>query len=96
MRRKYKKGKFEDKNKYFKCPKCGAILDVERNKPNDRMGVTITENFIEGAPYRSDSTTVVMDTLSMLGSVSGFSDTSYSSRQVSVDRGCWFCGNVNF
>lgn len=95
MRRKYRKGKYEDHNKYFTCPKCGAILNIERNKPADRMSTTVTDLYLETYPYDTHSTVIVLDCLDWIGSVIGSSDIFYASRNVKNNTGCWFCGNVN-
>jgi len=98
MRRRYLKGKYEDANKYFKCPQCGFILsDIS---PSDRMSKSITEaQLTPNVPYGAYGVKdiLVLDTLTSLGSVKRYKEEqSVSIRIVTINRGCPFCGNVNF
>ena len=47
--KKFLKGKFEDKNKYFRCPVCGFVNTVDRNNKQDIMNITIASTTIEGS-----------------------------------------------
>lgn len=97
MRRRYQKGKFEDKNKYFRCPVCGFMLDKDRNHPSDRTSKSFTEIVIKEYPYDTKKPFLVLDTLTWLGSVKRYpEEKSVSIRQVTINQGCPFCGNVNF
>lgn len=99
MRRRYLKGKYEDSNKYFLCPKCGAHLRVDRNLPRDRMHNTIGEIHQELYPFDTHSNVLVLDKLEWIGNViinTNRTPETYVSRKVKSTTGCWFCGNVNF
>jgi len=91
MRRKYVKGKLEDKNKYFKCPNCGSINRVDRNKPSDRSNITNSEFSVPLDP--NNKTFLVIDVFGWIG---GVPSSTYGCRQPVVNNGCWFCGCVNF
>jgi hypothetical protein len=96
MRRKWVKGEFEDKNKYFRCPVCGTINHVDRNKPSDRMNTTVVDFPVKTFPYDTHSTAVVLDCISWLGSVIKRSSTFTTGKKTIINNGCWFCGNVKF
>lgn len=97
MRRRYLKGEFEDRNKYFRCPKCGFVMNREKHLPSDRMSKTITDIYEESNPYDTHDTTIYLDELSWLGGVERSDDDVYpTTRNVKINIGCPFCGNVNF
>ena len=93
MRKLWRKGKFEDSRKYFRCRTCGTINRIDRNLESDRMDTTVVDISIENIPYDTHSTTIVLDTLNWLGSVIGSSSTFYTNKQTIVNSGCWFCGS---
>lgn len=97
MRRKnWLKGRFEDRGKYFRCPTCGAINNIQRIENSDRMSVTVVDFPVETSPYDTHSTAVVLDCISWLGSIIKPSDTFHISRTTTINNGCWLCGNVKF
>lgn len=97
MRRRYIKGKYEDYNKYFRCHKCGFVCNKEKHFPSDRMSKTITDVYISVSPYDTKNNNVYLDNLSWLGGVKRSDDEVYpTTRNVKINIGCPFCGNVNF
>lgn len=96
MRRRYLKGKYEDNNKYFRCPKCGFVCNKDKHFKADRMNKTITDVYVTSDSYGTNNTTIYLDTLSWLGGVKRSDDEVYvTTRNVKINVGCPFCGNVN-
>lgn len=89
--------------KYFRCPNCGFILDMDRTSTPERANIAITDEYVY-----SDLSTMpdadkicTMETPGMIGNAMKLmqdgnpQDVYYTARSYSPNAGCAFCGQVN-
>ena len=92
---RYRKGKFEDRNRFIKCRKCGYIFDINLRPSSDRMDKLITEAIILSDPANCKGI-LSMDVLTWLGTSLKPGQAITTVRNVTISKGCPFCGNVKY
>jgi hypothetical protein len=99
-------GSFEDKGKWFKCPNCGQIINIEKeNGDPERDGLYYVDDITpspspvgSGDPLNALS---VMDSWALMGLGMELGPDGVTPREIyknfkhQVSGGCAFCGTMN-